>query len=89
MNESNQRPSCCGTFAQQQMRVAKFDQLIENLSTVNSGEARRILHHAQQTKARIEKWIAAHSHGPARPLQSDAAWQAHVPTINQPAGNGR
>ena len=88
MTESTQTSCCCGTLAQQQKRVARFNELIETLSSANTGEARRVLHHAQQTKARIEKWIAVHSHAPARPMRTDAAWQAQVRVMTHSAGEG-
>ncbi len=91
MNERTHKSCCCGTLAQQQKRIARFTELIETLAEDKSGESRRLVHHAQQTKARIEKWIEAHSHAGARPSQlsarTDAAWQAPVRCISQAARN--
>ena len=89
MTERIHTPCCCGTLAQQQKRVARFTELIEQLSMSKAGESRRVLHHALQTRARIEKWIAAHSHAPVRPMRTDAAWQqAQLRTMSHAAGEG-
>lgn len=88
MTESNRRRCCCGTLAQQEMRIAKFDETIERLAGATGGDSRRKLRHAQETKARIQKWIAAHSHAPAGESRVDPVYHRVELAVSHAAGNG-
>ena len=61
LNSAMARP-CCGVFAQQVNRAEKVAAEISKLMNDPQPASRRALRLALERKARVENWMAAHSH---------------------------